>query len=164
MAGVRAYLGKLAILALVALVVGCAVVPLPKTMATRAQSAREQNWDLKDCQAEAGYQTGYSPTQSPLINWFQRLFFWSTAGAATGFTVMIVAAGAGATVTGPTFMASPIGDAVVAGAGAGAVTGTMLSWSGQTRFESSWIGCMESRGYAIVQSETPPQSPPSSDP
>ena len=61
MAGVRACLGKLAILALVALVAGCAVVPLPKTMATREQSAREQNWDLKDCQAEAGYRTGYSP-------------------------------------------------------------------------------------------------------
>ena len=61
-------------------------------------------------------------------------------------------------------MASPIGDAVVAGAGAGAITGTMLSWSGQTRFERSWMGCMESRGYTIVQSETPPQSPPSSDP
>jgi hypothetical protein len=153
MAGVRARLGRIAVLAVVALVAGCSVVPLPKAMAVRDQTPREQDWDVKDCQGEAGYRTGYSPTHSPLINWFQRLFFWSTAGAATGVGVMAVAAGAGANVSGATFMSSPAGEAVVAGAGAGAITGTFLSWSGQTRFERMWVTCMESRGYTIVPAD-----------
>ena len=141
----------MAVLAAVTIVAGCTVVPLPKTMAERNQSPREQDWDVKDCQAEAGYQTGYSPEHSPLLNWFQRLFFWSSSGAATGLGVMTVAAGAGATVSGPTFISSPTGQAIVAGAGAGAITGTFLSWSGQTRFERAWVSCMASRGYTIVQ-------------
>ena len=149
-----------AVLVAASVLAGCAVVPLPKATATRAQTPREQDWDVKDCEAEAGYQTGYSPTDSPLINWFQRLFFWSTTGAATGLTVMSVAASGGATVTGPSFMASPLGDAVVAGAGAGAITGTALSWSGQTRFERVWMACMESRGYTVVATDRPAQSAP----
>ena len=42
---------------------------------------------MKDCQAEAGYRTHYSPTDSPLGNLFQKLFFWGTAGAALGGTI-----------------------------------------------------------------------------
>jgi hypothetical protein len=141
------------ILVVVALVAGCTVAPLPKTMAEHDQSPREQDWDVKNCEAEAGYQTGYSPADSPLVNWFQRLFFWSTAGAATGLGIMTVAAGAGATVSGPTFMSSPVGDAIVAGAGAGAITGTVLSLSGQPRFERAWIACMEAHRYTIVPPE-----------
>jgi len=52
-----------------------------------------------------------------------------------------------------TFMSSPVGDAVVAGAGAGAITGTVLNWSGQQRFERARVACMESRGYTVVQPE-----------
>jgi hypothetical protein len=164
MVAVRATLRRTVVLAAAVLVAGCAVVPLPKTMADRDQSPREQDWDVKDCQAEAGYQTGYSPVNSPLINWFQRLFFWSTAGAATGLGVMTVAAGAGATVTGSTFISSPVGEAMVAGAGAGAITGTVLSWSGQTRFERAWMACMQSRGYTIVQPAAQAQIPPTTQP
>jgi len=149
-----------AILVAVSLVAGCTVVPLPRTMAERDQGPREQDWDVKNCEAEAGYQTGYSPADSPLLNWFQRLFFWSTAGAATGLGVMTVAAGAGATVSGPAFMASPVGDAIVAGAGAGAITGTVLSWSGQQRFERAWIACMQAHGYTIVRTEEHAPNPP----
>jgi hypothetical protein len=140
---------------LTALLSGCSVVPLPKTVGVRDQSAREQQWDIADCRAEMGYQTGYSPTDSPLANWFQRLFFWSAAGAATGGTIMLFPAAAGASVTGATFISSPIGEAIVAGAGAGAITGTMLSLSGQPRFERAWIVCMESRGYTIVSEGHP---------
>ena len=149
----RARLVVIAVLAAVALVSGCSVVPLPKTMAMSGRSPREQDWDVKDCQAEAGYRTGYSPADSPLANWFQKLFFWGTAGAATGLGVMTVAAGAGATVSGSTFMSSPAGQAVVAGAGAGAITGTALSWSGQERFERAWVACMESHGYTMMPPE-----------
>jgi hypothetical protein len=155
----RAALNAIAVLVAVTLA-GCSVVPLPRTLAERDQSPREQNWDARNCEAEAGYQTGYSPADPPLLNWFQRLFFWSAAGAATGFTVMAVAGGAGATVTGPSFMSSPVGDAMVAGAGAGAITGTVLSWSGQPRFERSWIACMEAHGYTIVRSAEQASNPP----
>ncbi len=151
MVAVRGILRRMAVLSAVALVAGCTVVPLPKTMAERHQSPREQDWDVKDCQAEAGYQTGYSPASSPLINWFQRLFFWSTTGAATGLGVMTVAAGAGANVSGTTFISSPVGEAIVAGAGAGAITGTVLSWSGQERYERAWMACMEAHGYTIMR-------------
>jgi hypothetical protein len=143
------------VLLVTALLSGCSVVPLPKTVGARDQSRREQQWDIADCKAEMGYQTGYSPTDSPLANWFQRLFFWSAAGAATGGTIMLFPAAAGASVTGATFISSPIGEAIVAGAGAGAITGTMLSLSGQPRFERAWIACMESRGYTIVSEGHP---------
>jgi hypothetical protein len=102
-----------------------------------------------------GYQTGYSPNDSPLANWFQKLFFWGASGAAVGGTIMLFPAAAGVTVTGPTLMSSPIGEAVVAGAGAGAIAGTLLSLSGQTRFERAWMACMESRGYTIVSQGQP---------
>jgi hypothetical protein len=149
----RARSGVIAVLATVVLVAGCSVVPLPNSTAVRGQTPRERDWDVKDCQAEAGYQTGYSPTDSPLANWFQKLFFWSATGAAVGGTIMTVPAAAGVNVSGPTLMSSPTGEAVVAGAGAGAITGTALSWSGQARFERAWVACMESRGYAIVRTE-----------
>jgi hypothetical protein len=161
---VTARRGWIVALATVALVVGCSVVPFPTTMAARGQTPREQDWDVKDCQAEAGYQTGYSPNDSPLANWFQKLFFWGAGGAATGIGVMTIPAGAGATVSGPTLMSSPAGEAMVAGAGAGAITGTALSWSGQERFERVWAACMESRGYAIARPEQAVESPPTPKP
>ncbi len=95
---------------------------------------------MKDCQAEAGYRTGYSPTDSPLANFFQKVFFWGTAGAAVG-----------GLITGlPASVSSQASEGLIAGAGAGGITGTALSWSGQTRFERAWAACMESRGYTIV--------------
>ena len=157
----RARLGGIAILVTAALVAGCSVVPLPKTMAARGQTPREQDWDVKNCQAEAGYQTGYSPTDSPLANWFQKLFFWGAAGAGTGIGVMTIPAGAGADVSGSSLMSSPAGQAMVAGAGAGGITGTALSLTGHERFERAWAACMESHGYAIVRTEgdaKPPQT------
>ena len=51
MTAVRATLRGIAVLAAAALVTSCSVVPLPKTMAARDQSPREQDWDVKDCQA-----------------------------------------------------------------------------------------------------------------
>ena len=128
------------IAALVALLTGCSVVPLPKTAATQGQSARDQDWDVRDCQAEAGYRAGYSPTDSPLGNFFQKVFFWGTAGAAVG-----------GLITGlPASVASQASEGLIAGAGAGGITGTVKSWSGQTRFERAWVACMESRGYTVV--------------
>ncbi len=146
---VRPRLRVIAFLGLVAFVTGCSVVPLPKTMAGRGQTPRDQEWDVKDCQTEMGYQTGYSPKDSPLANWFQRMFFWATTGAAVGGTVMLFPAAAGASVFSPT-VTSPASEAVIAGAGAGGITGTALSWSGQKRFERAWVACMESRGYTIA--------------
>lgn len=152
---VRLRLGPVIGLLAAVLLAGCSVVPLPKTLAARDQSPRVQQWDIADCRAEMGYQTGYSAQDSPLANWFQKLFFWGAAGAATGGTIMLFPAAAGVTVTGSTLMSSPIGEAMVAGAGAGAITGTMLSLSGQERFERAWMACMESRGYTIVSREHP---------
>ena len=79
---------------------------------------------MKDCQAEAGYTTHYSPTDSPLGNLFQKVFFWGTAGAALGgtidgFPVIVDASTASA--------------GLIAGASAGGVTGAALSASGQSR-------------------------------
>ena len=73
------------------------------------QSAADQDWDIKDCQAEAGYRTGYSPTDSPLANVMQRLFFFGTAGASLG-----------GLVTGfPATVESQATEGLIAGAGAG---------------------------------------------
>jgi hypothetical protein len=152
---VRLRPGPIISLLAAAVLAGCSVVPLPKALAGRDQSPREQQWDIADCRAEMGYQTGYSAQDSPLANWFQKLFFWGTVGAATGGTIMLFPAAAGVTVTGSTLMSSPIGEALVAGAGAGAITGTMLSWSGQERFERAFMVCMESRGYTIVSRDHP---------
>lgn len=136
----RPRLARIVALASVALMTGCSVVPLPKATATRGQSPRDQDWDVKDCQAEAGYQAGYSPTDSPLGNFFQKVFFWGTAGAAVG-----------GLITGlPAAVSSQASEGLIAGAGAGGITGTVQSWSGQRRFERGWVACMESRGYAVV--------------
>jgi hypothetical protein len=135
------------------LVCGCSVVPLPQAVAVRDQNAREHAWDIKDCQAEAGYRTGYSSTDSPLANFFQRVFFWGTAGAAVG-----------GLITGlPASVTSTASEGLIAGAGAGGVAGTLQSWSGQRRFERAWIACMEARGYTVAPREERPQSLPTSD-
>lgn len=136
----RSQLARIAALVSVALLTGCSVVPLPKTAATQGQSPRDQDWDVRDCQAEAGYQTGYSPADSPLANWFQKMFFWGTAGASLG-----------GLITGfPASVSSQASEGLIAGAGAGGITGTALSWSGQPRFERAWAACMESRGYTVA--------------
>jgi len=141
-------LARIAALASAALLAGCSVVPLPKSTAARGQSPRDQDWDVKDCQAEAGYRTGYSPTDSPLANFFQKVFFWGTAGAAVG-----------GLITGlPASVSSQASEGLIAGAGAGGITGTALSWSGQTRFERAWGACMESRGYTVVPRDEGEQS------
>jgi hypothetical protein len=148
----RPPLARIAALASAALLAGCSVVPLPKSTAARGQSPRDEAWDVKDCQAEAAYQTHYSPTDSPLANWFQKMFFWGIAGASLG-----------GLITGlPTSVASQASEGLIAGAGAGGITGTALSWSGQTRFERAWAACMESRGYTVSPPEEgePAQSAP----
>jgi hypothetical protein len=124
-----------------ALLAGCSVVPLPTSTALRGQGDRERDWDVQDCQAEAGYQTHYSPGDSPLANFFQKVFFWGGVGASvggliTGFPVSIAA--------------GPATDGLIAGAGAGGIAGSVESLSGQRRFERAWIGCMQSKGYAVT--------------
>ena len=150
-------LARIAVLGIVTLGTGCSVVPLPRTVPMRGQTAREHVWDVSDCKAEVAYQTHYSPTDSPLGNWFQKIFFWGTSGAALGAAITgwptpaVVATGPGATAV-PTVTAEA-SEGVIAGAGAGAITGTALSWSGQSRFERGWVACMESKGYALAPSE-----------
>jgi hypothetical protein len=150
---VRARLAGIAALASVALAAGCSVVPLPKSIAAQGQTERDHDWDVKDCQAEAGYQARYSPMDSPLGNFFQKVFFWGTAGAAVGGLIT----GLPATVT-----TSTASEGLIAGAGAGGIVGTIESWSGQTRFERVWVDCMESRGYTIAsrgKAERRPSAP-----
>jgi hypothetical protein len=132
--------GRLTALVVAMIACGCSVVPLPRSVPVRDQSAREQAWDIKNCRAEAGYRTGYSPTDSPLGNFFQRVFFWGTAGAAVGGLIT----GLPATVT------STASEGLIAGAGAGGIAGTVGSLGGQARFERAWVACMEEHGYALV--------------
>jgi hypothetical protein len=114
---------------------------LPPVTALEGQKPSDQDWDIKDCQAEAGYQTNYSPTDSPLANIFQTLFFWGTTGAALGGTID----GFPAVVDTSTASAG-----LIAGASAGGATGAALSISGQSRYERAWTACMRAKGYAIV--------------
>jgi hypothetical protein len=150
---------------LIAVVGGCAtgplasftsVTPLPTVMALQGQSPRDQEWDVKDCQAEAGYRTDYSPTDSPFANLVRRVFFWGTAGAAVGGTVDGF----------PTVVdASEASTGLIAGASAGGAVGAASSWAGQSRYEREWIACMLSRGYAIAPpGAEAPAAPPSPGP
>jgi len=116
------------------------VTPLPLAIPLKGQSPADRNWDVKDCQAEAGYATNYSPTDSPLGNFFQKLFFWGTAGAALGGTID----GFPVVVDASTASAG-----LIAGASAGGVTGAALSVSGQSRYERAWVACVRARGYAL---------------
>src|SRR5262245_23622689 len=139
-------------LAIGALTTGCAsgsldpvtsiahVAPLPVVVAQHGQSPRDQEWDIKDCQAEAGSKTNWSPTDSPLGNLFQKLFFWGTAGAALGGTVD----GFPVVVDASTPSAG-----LIAGASAGGVTGAALSVSGQSRYERAWAACVRARRYGL---------------
>ncbi len=151
----RARLAGIAALASVVLATGCSVVPLPKSIAAQGQTERDRDWDVKDCQAEAGYQTDYSPTDSPLGNFFQKVFFWGGAGASLGGLIT----GLPTSVT-----ASQASEGLIAGAGAGGITATFLSWSGQSRFERAWVACMESRGYTIAPRKDAEQRASTPDP
>ena len=130
------------------------MAPLPSTVPLRGQSELEHAWDVSDCKAEVSYQTHYSPTDSPLANWFQSAFFWSTSGAALGAAITgwptpaVLVTGPQTSVVPPVSAATSEG--VIAGAGAGAITGTAVSWTGQPRFERGWVACMEAKGYAIA--------------
>jgi hypothetical protein len=116
------------------------VTPLPKVVAQQGQSARDQEWDIKDCQAEAGYRTNYSPTDSPMANLFRNVFFWGTAGASVGGLVD------GFPSVVDTSTAST---GLIVGASTGGAVGAATSWKGGTRFERAWAACMESRGYLL---------------
>jgi hypothetical protein len=122
------------------------VQPLPAVTAQQGQSPRDQAWDIKDCQAEAGYRTNYSPTDSPLGNLTQKMFFWGTAGAALGGTVDSFPATVGS---------STASTGLIAGASTGGAVGAATSWGGQSRYEQAWVACMQSRGYAIELPGTP---------
>jgi hypothetical protein len=145
--------GAVIAVAAAALLAGCAsgttlesvrslgsVTRLPSVVALEGQSPSDREWDVKDCQAEAGYTTHYSPTDSPLGNVFQKLFFWGTAGAALGGTID----GFPGIVDASTASAG-----LIAGASAGGVTGAALSVSGQSRYERAWAACVRARGYAL---------------
>jgi len=122
------------------------VTPLPNVFAQQGQSARDQDWDVKDCQAEAGNKTNYSPTDSPMANLFRNVFFWGTAGAALGGTIDGL----------PTVVASTVGPSseastgLIVGASTGGAVGAAASWKGQNRYERAWAACIESRGYSII--------------
>jgi hypothetical protein len=137
------------LLAAALLASGCAVVKvakLPPTTALRDQTATQQRLDAADCKAEIGYRTNYNGDDSPLANTFRNLFFFGASGAAVGglFTGLPVATGV-----------SPATDGVIAGAGAGGITGGAVSVGGASRFEREWIACMESRGYGVVATPRP---------
>jgi hypothetical protein len=145
-------------LAAAVLVAGCAsgtleplrllgsVTRLPSVVALEGQSFSDQEWDVKDCQAEAGYKTHYSPTDSPLGNLVQKVFFWGTAGAAVGGTID----GFPAVVD-----ASTASTGLIVGASVGGVTGAALSASGQSQYERAWAACVRARGYAIPEAMPP---------
>jgi hypothetical protein len=118
------------------------VTRLPAVVALEGQRPSDQEWDVKDCQAEAGHKTHYSPTDSPLGNLFQKVFFWGTAGAAVGGTIdgFPVIVDASTPSTG-----------LIVGASAGGVTGAALSVSGQSRYERAWAACVRARGYSIPE-------------
>jgi hypothetical protein len=153
--------GTVIAVAAAALLAGCAsgtlesarslgsVTRLPSVVALEGQSAADQEWDVKDCKAEAGYKTHYSPTDSPLGNLFQKIFFWGTAGAALGGTIDGF----------PTIVdASTASTGLIVGASVGGVTGAALSASGQSRYERAWAACVRARGYAI-DAEARPSTP-----
>lgn len=116
------------------------VQPLPSVTALEGQKASDQEWDVKDCQAEAGYRTSYSPTDSPLANIFQKLFFWGTAGAAVGGTIDGF----------PTIVdQSTASTGLIVGASTGGATGAALSIGGPSRYERAWAACMRAKGYGV---------------
>jgi len=155
-------------LGLTALLAGCAsnpidsarsfasVTPLPPVVALQGQNPRDQEWDVKDCQAEAGYKTNYSPTDSPLGNLFQKLFFWGTAGAALGGTVD----GFPTVVASTVLPSSQASTGLIVGASTGGAVGAAASLRGQPPYERAWAACIESRGYAVApRGAEPPPAP-----
>ena len=116
------------------------VQPLPSVAALEGQKASDQEWDVKDCQAEAGYRTNWSPTDSPMANLFQKLFFWGTTGAAVGGTIDGF----------PTLVdQSTASTGLIVGASTGGATGAGLSIGGQSRYERAWAACMRAKGYGV---------------
>ena len=116
------------------------VHPLPSVTALEGQKASDQEWDIKDCQAEAGYRTNYSPTDSPLGNLFQKIFFWGTAGAAVGGTIDGL----------PTIVdQSTASTGLLVGGSTGGATGAALSIGGQSHYERAWAACMRAKGYGV---------------
>lgn len=145
---------RAAVLALAALLTGCAVIPLPKATALRQQSADDQKWDARECAEEVGAATGYNPGNSPGANLLTHLFFWGTTGAAVG-----------GTITGfPATVAGEASEGLIAGAAAGGAVGGIRSWSGQQRFERAWTECMRARGYDIAPGEQKDQAHPAPSP
>jgi hypothetical protein len=148
----------LALTAAVCLLAGCASDPteslrafasvkrLPDATALAGQSRDDQQWDVRDCQAEAGHRTLYSPKDSPMGNLFQKLFFWGTAGAALGGTVdgfpIIVNQSTAST-------------GLIVGASTGGAAGAALSLGGQSRYEAAWATCMRARGYSVGAAPSP---------
>src|SRR5574337_1146168 len=109
---------RLIALLLAAVLAGCSVAPLPRAQPLREQSARDQKWDAQECREDAEEASGYDSTNSPGANLLAKLFFWGTAGAAFG----------GAITGLPRTVAGPATEGLVAGAGAGAITGGTHAW------------------------------------
>lgn|SRR5262245_12572905 len=161
---VRVSTRALPALGLAALLAGCAsgpidslrtyasVTPLPPVIALQGQSPRDRDWDDRDCRAEAGYKTNYSPTDSPMANLFQKIFFWGTAGASLGGTID----GFPTVIASTTLPTSQASTGLLVGASTGGAVGAVTSWKGQTRYERAWAACIESRGYGIVSPGMPP--------
>ena len=114
---------------------------MPTFSALRGQGEREHEWDVADCKAEAGYQARYSPTDSPLANLLQKIFFWGGAGASLGGLIT------GLPVSIP---AGPATDGLIAGASAGGIVAGVDSLSGQRRFEAAFVACMQAKEYAMT--------------
>jgi hypothetical protein len=148
-------------LGLAAAINGCAsspvtrfvhVNPPPRVTALAGQTPRDQQWDITDCQAEAGSRTDYNPSDSPFANLLRRVFFWGTSGAALGGTVE----GGFPTVIDE----SEASTGLIVGASAGGAVGAATSWTGSSRYERAWVSCMESRAYRVEPPEaTAPPAP-----
>jgi hypothetical protein len=122
------------------------VRPLPQVTPLAGQTPRDQQWDVKDCQAEAGARTDYNPSDSPFANLLRRVFFWGASGAAVGGTIE----GGFPTVVD----SSEASTGLVVGASTGGAVGAATSWAGSSPYERAWVACMQARGYRIEPPET----------
>jgi hypothetical protein len=137
------------------LLAGCSVAPLPRAQALREQSPRDQKWDAEECREDAEDASGYDSTNSPGANLLANLFFWSTAGAALGGSITGI----------PRTIQGPATEGLIAGAGAGAIAGSVHGWTTRRdKFEQGFIQCMEARGYMLVQKAQPAQPAAAPDP
>ncbi|HEY7037208.1 MAG TPA: hypothetical protein VID28_00085 [Methylomirabilota bacterium] len=113
---------------------------LPPTAATQDQSPTQHRLDAIDCKAEMGVATNYNGDDSPLANVLRNVFVLGTSGAALGGLVTGLPASTESTAT----------EGLIAGSGAGAIAGGVLSLGGRGRFERAYVACMEGRGYRVV--------------